>query len=244
MRRAFGILLTVLVVLAAFHVSRADSEGPVVFQISTITALMQGEYDGRTTFAQLKEHGDFGLGTVNGLDGEVIALDGTFFQIRSDGKVYPIDDSEKTPFAVVTFFKPGLVLPLKKATNFAQLQESLDSLVPSTNSLLAVRIDGEFTYLKVRSVPRQQKPYAKLEDALKDETVFELRNVRGSMVGFRFPSCMDGINVAGYHFHFITRDRKAGGHVLDCGFQGLQAEVAGIPRLELVLPGDHPSVKP
>jgi acetolactate decarboxylase len=246
MRRIFALLFTVAMVPAVFHVCFAEPPERAIFQISTMTAFKQGEYDGRTTFAQLKEHGDFGIGTVNELDGEMIALDGKFFQIKSDGTVHAIDDSEKTPFAMVTFFKAdgNLRLSVENTRDFARLKETLDRFLPSTNPILAIRVDGEFTYVKVRSVPRQQKPYVKLEVALKNQTVFDLRNVRGSMVGFRFPSYMEGINDAGYHFHFITQDRKAGGHVLECGFKGLPVEIAGLSRFGMTLLSGPLFIKP
>ena len=244
MKRTFGILFTLFVVLAALYV-RADSTAPVVFQVSSLAAFKQGEYDGGTTFAELKSHGDFGIGTVNGLDGEMIALNGQFFQIKSDGTVHAIADSEKTPYAMVTFFKVDRDLRLPPQTRgFAQLQETLDRLIREVNSILAVKISGEFAYLKVRSVPRQQKPYASLEEVLKNQTVFELRNIRGSMVGFRFPSYMDGVNSPSYHFHFITEYRKTGGHVLDCTIEGLPVEIAVKSRLELILPSVLINVTP
>ena len=46
-----------------------------MFQRSTINALMQGVYDSNTTFeGELKSYGNFGLGTVWALDGEMIEL--------------------------------------------------------------------------------------------------------------------------------------------------------------------------
>jgi acetolactate decarboxylase len=77
-------------------------------------------------------------------------------------------------------------------------------------------VDGRFEYVKTRSVPRQHKPYPPLVEVVKDQPTFELHDVSGSLVGFRFPDYAQGLNVSGYHFHFITADRSAGGHVLGC----------------------------
>lgn len=49
-----------------------------IFQLSTINALLEGVFDGNMSYGQLKQHGDFGIGTFNGLDGEMIAFDAAF----------------------------------------------------------------------------------------------------------------------------------------------------------------------
>lgn len=67
-----------------------------LFQASTINALVEGINEGDTTVKELKKHGDFGIGTFDDLDGEMIELDGKFYQIKSDGHAYPVKDSMKT----------------------------------------------------------------------------------------------------------------------------------------------------
>jgi acetolactate decarboxylase len=186
-----------------------------IYQTSTINALLEGVYDGAVTFGELRQHGDFGLGTFNGLDGEMIALDGEFYQIRSDGLARPVDDDQKTPFAVVQFFRPEFKQALDDELDFDQLKEELQQHHRSVNFFYAVRIDGLFSYLKTRSVPRQHRPYPALVEVAKEQPVFEFYDMEGTLAGFRFPDYAAGMNVPGYHLHFITRDRTAGGHVLD-----------------------------
>jgi acetolactate decarboxylase len=230
------IPIALFVLFLAFFCAANSSAQPVsVYQISTITALKEGLYDGRTTFRELKEHGDFGLGTLNGLNGEMIALDGEFFQVRVDGKAYSVPDSAGTPFAAVTFFRPDLNLSLRNLPNFSSLKERLDGVVRAKDNLCVIRIEGEFRHLRVRSIAEQKKPYPKLEEALKKQAVFDLSGVRGTLVGFRFPSYMEGVNVGGYHFHFITLDKKQGGHVLDCNLEAGEAQLAFITALDLRL---------
>jgi acetolactate decarboxylase len=193
-----------------------DDERPhhVLFQTSTIDALLEGRYDGDVSFAELEERGDFGLGTLEALDGEMVALDGGFYQVKSDGQAYAIDRGTKTPFAVVTFFEPNFSLRLAGPMDLATFCTRLDPLVGGEASCYAVRVDGRFEYVKTRSVPRQRKPYPPLAEVVEHQPTFELRDVSGSLVGFRFPRYAQGLNVAGYHFHFITADRSKGGHVL------------------------------
>ncbi len=237
---AFALLLTAAFVGAAL----AQSDGNLIYQVSTMAALKQGEYEGFVPFKELGKHGDFGMGTVTGLDGEMIGVDGSFYQITADGKVHSIDESVKAPFAIVTFFKPDAKVSVQDIDDMAALQELSDSHFPGKDTVFyAIKVDGHFKYMKARSVPKQQKPYPGLEDALKNQTVFELRNVRGTMVGFRFPGYIGGVNAAGFHFHFLTADKNAGGHVLDCAIENAEIASQAISRLNLVLMSPGETIK-
>ena len=203
----------------------SDSRGAYeIFQSSTINALLKGFYDGDMTYRQLREHGNFGLGTFNGLDGEMIACDGMFYQIKSDGIAYPVEDTQQTPFAVVQFFKPDFYDELDRETEYEQLKTYFHRVLPAENLFYAIRIDGFFTHVEARSVPRQTEPYPPLVEVVKTQPVFELSHVQGTLIGFRFPDYTLGVNTPSYHLHFITRERKAGGHIL--GFQLKKGKLA------------------
>ena len=193
----------------------AERDCHVLFQASTIGALLDGAFDGDLRFAELAEHGDLGLGTLNHLDGEMIALDGEFFRADVDGAVTPVAPEERTPFAVVTRFEPSVDTVLDEPLDQAEVLGRIDALVPADASSCAVRLDGRFELVRARSVPRQDPPYRPLTEVVADQHVFELADVAGTMLGFRFPAWAEGIEVAGYHLHFISEDRRRGGHVLD-----------------------------
>ena len=237
-----GIVLTAI--LLGFALLGCQSAGgsagnqDVLFQYSTLGSLMAGVYDGDITFAELKKHGDFGLGTFNALDGEMIEIDHQIYQVKSDGTVYPIDDKMKAPFAVVTYFKPDQTVKVTEPMDCAGLKTYLDSQLPTENIPYAVKISGTFDQVQTRSVPRQEKPYPPLLEVTKTQPVFELQEIEGVMLGFRLPSYMDVANAPGYHFHFITAARDAGGHVLDCQVQGVKAEIDYTTEWHTVLPGD------
>ena len=197
----------------------------VLFQISTINVLLDGVYDGEVTYEKLKQYGDFGIGTFNGLDGEMIGLEGKFYQVKADGRAYLVDDSMKTPFAVVTFFEADKSALLDKIENYGQLKQSLDKLLPTKNIFYAIKIEGVFKYVKTRSVPGQNKPYPLLVEVVKTQSIFEFHNIKGTIVGFWCPCYVEGVNVPGYHLHFITEDRKAGGHLLECHLQNARVEI-------------------
>ena len=207
-----------------------------LFQTSTIEALLQGNYDGDVSFAELEDRGDFGLGTLDALDGEMVALDGAFYQVKADGLAYAIDGRMRTPFAVVTFFEPGSSRTLASPMDFDELCAQVDRLVGETAACCAVRVDGRFERVRTRSVPRQRKPYPPLVEVVEDQPTFVLHDARGSLVGFRFPDHARGLNVPGYHFHFITDDRTAGGHVLECRLTRGELRVDREADLRMELP--------
>lgn len=192
----------------------AGREPHVLFQASTIAALLEGAYEGDLTFAELAEHGDLGLGTLNGLDGEMIALDGHFYRADVDGNVAAVAAETKTPFAVVTGFTPSVDAKIDGPLEHDELLAELDRLIPADAASCAIRVDGHFELVRARSVPRQSSPYRPLTEVVAEQHVFELADVTGTMLGFRFPIYAEGIEVSGYHLHFISEDRDRGGHVL------------------------------
>ena len=214
-----------------------DRDSHVLFQASTIGALLDGAFDGDLSFAELAEHGDLGLGTLNHLDGEMIAIDGEFFRADVDGGITRIGSGEKTPFAVVTQFAPTVEEQLPgEERSHEELLAQLDRLAPGEASSCAVRLDGSFALVRARSVPRQQPPYRPLTEVVADQHVFELADVEGTMLGFRFPTYVEGIEVPGYHLHFISADRSRGGHVLDSRSEALRVRIDPSDDLHVELP--------
>src|SRR6202158_1160555 len=93
-RKQTGQTLSAIVVQALERL--LGDEDKTIFQTSTVDALMEGASQGDMTMGELKTHGDFGLGTFDGLDGEMIELDGKVFQVRADGHAHPVEDSART----------------------------------------------------------------------------------------------------------------------------------------------------
>ncbi len=214
----------------------AEREPHVLFQASTIGALLDGAYDGDVSFAELAEHGDLGLGTLNGLDGEMIALDGRFHRADVDGFVDEVAAGAQTPFAVVVTFDPTIEFELVSPLTQQELLAELDRRVPADAVALALRADGAFDFVKARSVPRQEPPYRPLAEVIGEQHVFELSDVGGTLVGFRFPDYSQGIEATGYHLHFISTDRTRGGHVLDFRARSASVQVDLSADLHVELP--------
>ena len=207
--------------LGALHVDLVRRGEPAaahrqheLFQTSTVQALLAGAFDGDVTVGQLLEHGDLGLGTLNALDGELIVLDGHAWKANLDCTLVQPPLTARTPYAVVTEFAPGDPIELTEPLAGDDLEPWLRARHRVTDRPDAIRIDGRFEQLHVRSVPRQRRPYPSLATAISHQHVCELDEVTGTMVGFRFPDPLDGIEMAGFHLHFVSDDRTRGGHVL------------------------------
>ena len=214
----------------------AERQPHVLFQASTIGALLEGAYEGDLSFAELAEHGDLGLGTLNGLDGEMIAINGHFYRADVDGIVTEVEPAARTPFAVVTRFEPAIQQRSDEVLDHEALLAWLDRLIPADSASCAIRLDGRFELVRARSVPRQSPPYRPLTEVVAEQHVFELADVEGTMLGFRFPDYVEGIEVSGYHLHFISADRSCGGHVLGSRSGGLRVRLDPSSELHVELP--------
>jgi len=236
------VLFTAFLAFSPAVSSALEDPNDVLFQPSVITALMQGVFDGSMTYEELSSHGDFGLGTFNSLDGEMVEVDGQFYQVKADGAVYPVNSSMKTPFAIVTYFTPDKEMNFHasgdESTNLTLLQRYLENQMPSKNIFYAIRIDGVFDYIKTRSVPAQVKPYPTLTEAVKNQSIFEMFNQSGTVIGFWSPAFASGINLAGYHFHFLNDKRTAGGHVLDLRLKNASIALDYTPEFFVNLPNE------
>lgn len=217
--------VVLVLLLAAAGCVRTFRHEDAVFQNAPMTALLAGCYSGTMSIHDLAKRGDFGVGTLDALDGEMIALDHRFFQAQADGKVRLLQGEETSPFATVMFFKPGLEFFPDGAMDFNALKKFMDERLPSQNLIYAVKVDGKFPWLKLRSAARQAKPFPVLTEAVKEQKVFELKGLEGTLVGFRFPDYVSGVNVPGYHFHFISKDRTMGGHVLDLEIENARIQI-------------------
>ena len=218
---------------AASLLAHHDTE---VYQFSTISALLDGVYDGDVTIADILRHGDFGLGTFNHLDGEMVILDGVCYRLRADGSATRAALTDRTPFAAVTRFHTDFEIAIETRTDQAEVIGAIDRRIESSNLIYAIRITGHFAELHTRTVMEQKKPYTTLAQATEGQAETRFSDAPGVMVGFRTPDYQQGISVAGYHLHFLNSDRTSGGHVLDFSLEHGQVAVSGASQLHLSLP--------
>lgn len=210
-----------------------------VFQYSIISALMDGVATHGTPIARVLEHGDHGLGTFRNMVGEMIVLDGDVYQMKADGSVVHISNPEETvtPFATVTRFRPTTSMRAT-ITGKADLEALLTNLFPAArNHFLAIRMEGVFRKVNVRTAGGQIKPREGMVDVCSRQTTHTFEGVKGAIIGFRCPQYVMGINIAGDHMHFITEDRQRGGHILAFETEGdVDIGIAQMSNFHLELP--------
>lgn len=186
-----------------------------VYQVSTIDALKSGRFEGSTTVATIVRHGDQGLGTFDSLDGEMVIYEGVVYKAGFNGELIIQDKSVTTPFAAVTNFNTDYELNVTGRSCDEIKSEILDSF-DNSSFIRAIHLNGEFEYVRYRSVKKQTKPYPVLDEVVKNQHVMKKENISGNSVGFWFPDDYRGVNAEGFHIHFIDEETTTGGHVLDC----------------------------
>lgn len=223
-------------VVADHRAQRSSSAPGELYQTSTMSALLAAVYDGDVTVSELLRHGDFGLGTFNHLDGEMIVLDGVCHHLRADGTAVEAAPAERTPFAAVTRFTPECTVAVLAPADWAGVTGQVDDLVGSDNLMCAVRIQGQFAAVDTRTVREQNRPYPPLVQATAGQAHTQFTDVAGTLAGFRMPDYDEGISVSGYHMHFLTADHARGGHCLDFEMTTGVIEYARLTDLHLSVP--------
>ena len=198
----------------------------MLYQTGTIRSLFKGVYDGDISFAELAHYGDFGLGTFDKVSGEMVAFDGHFYRIDSSGKASPAHSEARTPFSVITRFQAAQGFSMQDVDTFKTMQSVLEDTFESRNLMYAIRIDGLFSGMRVRSVHHQRKPYKPLTETLGGlQTEFLHQEIAGTLVGIWFPEYMSSINAPGFHFHFLDENRLVGGHVFELAVKKAQVQI-------------------
>jgi acetolactate decarboxylase len=201
-----------------------------LFQVSTSAALVEGLYQGAVRVSRLLRHGDFGLGTFIDLDGEMVVLDGICYQVSSSGTVTAIAGDQLIPYAVVTRFKAEFSKQFQRLNSFSELTSACNDLRESDNVFYAFRVEGCFSLMKTR-VMKAVPEGTNLKAAASGQQEFVFPKVNGTLIGLWSPGFAGSFSVPGFHFHFLSRDRQKGGHVLEC--QALDVSIAGCAMNEM-----------
>ena len=197
-----------------------------LFHYSSVDAFISGKlYDGNYTYKSLLEHGDFGLAAADKIDGEVTILDGKIYQTKANGRIFELKLKDKTPLAFVSNFSVDLKWSVNKRFTKETLEKHLKNRFQKSDYIYAIKISGTFNALKTRTYRPVTKPYPEFSEIAKDQKLFEIQKVVGNIVGFFVPPSLKGVNVPGFHFHFLSEDKKQSGHVLELEIEQAQIEV-------------------
>jgi len=212
-----------------------DSNRHRMYQISTSAALVDGVAQGAVSAHTLLEHGDFGLGTFENLDGEMVILDGVIYQVRGDGSTKRREDDFQIPFAVVTRFQEEEHFEAKGIGCLNDLELACDPHRESNNLFYALKVEGVFEAVHARAVS-SMAPGTRLVAAAKEQQEFYFGNIEGTLIGLWSPVYSSSFNVPGYHFHFISKDRTKGGHVLRSQARTLRVGLQMLCEYDVRLP--------
>lgn len=208
-----------------------------LFTVGVGSGLIGGLYDGFYSYRSLTQHGDFGLGAPDKLDGEIMIFQGKVYQTQHTGKTFQVNDRELTPFSMVNFFHPDITITPGKALDKAGLFHLLDSILTNVNGMYAIHISGKFSYLKTRAFPPvQAHQHTPLADMLNLQRFFEFRDGQGDLIGYRLPYFMDNTNISGYHFHYLSAQKDAGGHIIDLKTDNIKIEIDMLDSYTIKLP--------
>jgi len=223
------------------YASQAVAERESLNQVALLQSLAQGYFGGTVTVRDMRSLGDVGIGTFEGLNGEMIMLDGAVYQALGDGRVVVADDKVAVPYATVTYFDNDISLDMKDVKDKAAFEKILNEEVKTCgeNSFYMIKLHTEFSSVLFRSEYGSQKPYPTLVEALKGkQTEFTAKNIKGTLVGLYCPNYMGGLNTPGWHFHFISDDRKQGGHILELSLKKGTVELDKTDKFTMILHND------
>ncbi len=223
------------------YASPVVAERESLNQVALLQSLAQGYFGGTVKVRDMRSLGDVGIGTFEGLNGEMIMLDGTVYQALGDGRVVVADDQEAVPYATVTYFDNDVSVRLSDVKDKAAFEKILNEEVKECgeNSFYMIKLHTEFSSVLFRSEYGSQKPYPTLVEALKGkQTEFTAKNIKGTLVGLYCPNYMSGLNSTGWHFHFISDDRKQGGHILELSLKQGIVEFDKTDKFTMILHDD------
>lgn len=211
-----------------------------IVQVQTIEAVMDGCYDGDVTVDELRGRGDFGIGTLQGLDGELVVVDGEFWNVDVDGRAAPASADALVPFAVLVDFEEADRFVLPGTYDRAAFEVGVWERLPTRDACYALRVVGRFAPVTFRSVAKQKPPYRPLAAVLEtDQRLFPVDELLGTMVGFSFPDATADVNIPGFHLHLLADDRSTGGHVFDFVAHDVEVTVGTSGTVHLELPERH-----
>lgn len=209
-----------------------------MIQASTLNALMLGNFDETVSVKDFLHHADTGLGTYTGLDGEAIFEDGVAYKATADGKIAVMKPTDGVAFGTVAKFDESVpAVELDGIKDIEALKAALEPYIAGNkNVFYMIKAAGDFKTMHVRSCFASEKPYPTLSEVAKNQREFHFENTHGSVIAVYCPAYVNGINLPGWHFHYLSGDKTQGGHILGLSSDKLSVKINKIERFDLTLP--------
>lgn len=229
--KKIGIIILFLATLLTSCVNKignkntSNNHSDKIFQYSTKNGLLANNYTGNLSITGIKSNGDFGLGTFNMVDGEMVILNGNVYQVLTSGKINNITSGKTSPFVVTKFFKADTTISFPADISLDSAKTLLEPLIKNQTVPFAIKLVGKFKTLKSRSIDKVPNESVTLAEIVAKQTEFDFKNVEGTIVGFWYPQYFDGVNFPGFHLHVLLNDLSGGGHLLNCTFETVTAKI-------------------
>ena len=199
---------------------------------------MLGNFDKTVSVKDFLHHADTGIGTYTGLDGEAIFEDGVAYKATADGKVSVMQPEDGVAFGTVAKFDESVPeVELKNISDIETLKQALEPYVKEDQNIFyMIKAKGVFKTMHVRSCFACEKPYPTLSEVAQDQREFHFENTHGDVIAVWCPKYVNGINLPGWHFHYLSGDKTQGGHILGLSADSLRVKINKIERFDLTLP--------
>lgn len=225
------------------RISRAQVDGLAhtrgdVVQVHTVSSLMEGRYDGEVTIGQLRGRGSFGIGTLQGLDGELVVVDGEFWNIGTDGVAHVPSDDSLVPFAVLAELDDPITFAVEGPLSHDVFEAEIHRRLPDPDDCWVIVATGRFESVTFRSVAHQTPPYRPFAEVLLADEVLLHASLDATLVGFCFPDWASELDVPGFHFHMLSADHATGGHVYDHTVARAEVTLSQCRTMHLEVPGE------
>ncbi|WP_281419052.1 acetolactate decarboxylase [Enterococcus alishanensis] len=192
-----------------------------LFQNGTMQMLSEGLLDGTITLQELLKYGDTGIGTGEGIDGELVILDNTGYKIDENGTAKELDKNFNVVFADIHQSNYEYFDNFENI-DLSHLMEQVKKNINGENYFFSIKLHGLFTKVKTRSTRKYSKPYPSLEEIAKNQIEFYAENIYGTLISYYTPIIYQGVAVAGFHSHFISDDKSMGGHVISANIGSVE----------------------
>ena len=225
--------------------ARPSDHAGHIRQIETVHDLFAGRYDSVTTVGETFDGAVLGLGVAEGVDGEIVHVDGTTWRIPADGIPQIAPAELGMPFAVAAYGGTAITRDVPAGAGMPEITALVDDVLAAEDQhheyhVAAVKVVGEFSHILLRSEHGQTPPYQPLGSpgSVVGEVRFDFAPWSGTLAGFRFPDIADDVVIPGLHLHAIARDHGSGGHCheltvaraqLFVWVDDVEVEVPGLP---------------
>lgn len=128
---------------------------------------------------------------------------------------------------------------LHQVSSIEQLETQLLRLAPTCNYPYVLHFKGKFNNLTIGSVPKQNKPYAPIEQVIEESLQINTGPIVAECVGFYAPEFMLPVKAKGLHLHCLSEDKAFGGHVLELDLNSAELHFEAISQFQIELPQNN-----